>query len=56
MITKALSQNTTQVKWGFQSKMAYPMNIMLLFMDMEDMIGSDLEIGLNNLKSKLEKQ
>jgi hypothetical protein len=55
MITEALSQNATQVKWGFQSKMPYPMNIMLLCMDMEDMIGKDLEIGLNNLKNKLEK-
>ena len=31
------------------------MNIMLLFMDMEKMIGSDLDSGLSNLKSILEK-
>jgi hypothetical protein len=56
MVTEALPQNSTRVKWGFQSKMAYPMNIMLLFMDMEDMIGKDLETGLSNLKSQMENK
>jgi hypothetical protein len=31
------------------------MNLMLLFMNFEKMIGDDLEIGLENLKSILEK-
>ena len=30
------------------------MNIMLLFMDMDEMLGSDLETGLENLKQLLE--
>lgn len=47
--------NQTKVKWGFNSRMNYPMNIMLLFMDMEDMIGKDFSIGLTNLKNILEK-
>ena len=46
----------TQVKWGFDGKMKYPMNIMLVFMDMDKMLGSDLETGLQNLKAVLEKQ
>ncbi|MFP5041968.1 SRPBCC family protein [Parasediminibacterium sp. JCM 36343] len=53
--TIALDSTKTKVTWGFQSKMNYPMNLMLLFMDMEKMIGGDLAIGLGNLKSILEK-
>ncbi len=54
MQTEALSENQTKVKWGFKSKMTYPMNIMLLFMNMDDMVGNDLQTGLNNLKTVLE--
>jgi len=54
MTTDNLSGNETLVKWGFSSKMNYPMNLMLLFMDMEDMIGNDLSTGLANLKNLLE--
>jgi hypothetical protein len=35
--------------------MKYPMNLMLLFMNMEKMVGGDLDKGLQNLKSVLEK-
>ncbi|MBX3101469.1 MAG: SRPBCC family protein [Bacteroidetes bacterium] len=45
----------TLVKWGFAGKMPYPMNLMLLFMDMEEMMGKDLQQGLDNLKEILEK-
>ncbi|MDB5012077.1 MAG: hypothetical protein JWQ25_279 [Daejeonella sp.] len=55
MTTTALSPNETKVKWGFSSKMAWPMNIMLLFMNFENMLGKDLETGLKNLKNVLEK-
>jgi len=54
MTTDSISENQTKVKWGFTGKMDYPMNFMLLFMDMEDMIGKDLENGLSNLKKVLE--
>ena len=53
--TVSLSENETQVIWGFSSKMKYPMNLMLLFMNMDKMVGNDLSIGLSNLKSILEK-
>jgi hypothetical protein len=46
----------TQVKWYFSSKMPYPMNFILLFVKMENMLGKDLEASLSNLKSNLEKQ
>ncbi len=55
MTTETVSDVETKVKWGFSGKMPYPMNIMLLFMDMEEMIGADLEEGLSNLKVNLEK-
>lgn len=55
MTTESLSDNSTKVKWGFNGKMAYPMNLMLLFINMEEMLGNDLQQGLDNLKTVLEK-
>jgi uncharacterized protein YndB with AHSA1/START domain len=54
MTTKSMSENQTKVKWGFNGHMDYPMNIMMLFMDFEKLIGDDLNTGLKNLKSVLE--
>lgn len=54
MTTENTGNNQTTVKWGFDSKMKYPMNIMLLFMNMDKMIGRDFETGLTNLKKVLE--
>jgi uncharacterized protein YndB with AHSA1/START domain len=56
MTTEAITPNQTKVKWGFTGKMPYPMNLMLVVMDMDKMIGKDLEDGLNNLKVVLEKK
>lgn len=55
MQTVAASANETKVKWGLSSKMSYPMNFMLLFMDMDKMLGEQLETGLVNLKEIMEK-
>ena len=55
MITEKINENETNVKWGFKGKMNYPMNLMLLFMDMEAMLGKDLQTGLTDLKTILEK-
>ena len=55
MNTNAISENETKVTWGFKSKMKYPINFMLLFMNMDKMIGKDLAGGLENLKTELEK-
>lgn len=56
LTTNVVDSNKTSVTWGFQGKMPYPMNLMRLFMDMNDMIGQDLSTGLNNLKILMEKQ
>jgi hypothetical protein len=36
--------------------MKYPMNLTLLFLDLDQLVGKDLEKGLSNLKEILEKQ
>jgi hypothetical protein len=56
MVTQAVSENQTKVKWGFNGRMKFPMNLMLLFMDMDKMLGKDLDAGLQNLKIILEKK
>jgi len=55
MTFAAPNDSTTSVKWGFHGEMKYPMNLMLLAMDMEKMLAPDLQNGLNNLKALLEK-
>jgi hypothetical protein len=55
MSTVSVNDNQTKVSWAFTGKMKYPMNLMLLFMNMEKMIGNDLEKGLKNLKVLLEE-
>lgn len=56
MTTEPVNNGITLVKWGFASRMNYPMNIMLVFMNMDKMVGNDFAVGLNNLKNLLEKQ
>lgn len=56
MTTESVSPEETRVTWGFNGHMDYPMNLMLVFMDFEEMIGDDLETGLQNLKQVLENQ
>jgi len=43
------------VAWTFNGSMPYPFNIMRVFTSIDKMIGKDLQDGLNNLKSILEK-
>lgn len=52
---ESVSDNKTLVKWGFTSRMKYPSNLMLVFMNMDKMVGNDLSIGLMNLKKLLEE-
>lgn len=56
MITEDAPEGQTKVKWGFNGHIAYPMNLILLFMDFEQMIGDDLQTGLDRLKKNLETQ
>lgn len=55
MITEAAGDNQTKFRWGFVGSMPRPMNLMMLFVDMDKEVGKDFEIGLTTLKSNLEK-
>ncbi len=54
MTTQSVQRDQTKVQWSFQSEMKYPMNVMLLIMNIEKLLGNDLEISLANLKRNLE--
>lgn len=54
MTTKSETDSSTKVQWGMHGKSPYPMNLMNLFMDMDKMVGPDLQTGLDNLKALLE--
>lgn len=53
-ITKESAPDTTLVIWGFKGKNVFPMSIMMLFMNMDKMVGKDFEEGLARLKGILE--
>lgn len=55
MITEAVGENQTKVKWGFKGMMPYPWNLMRLFKNMDEAVGNDFATGLSNLKTTLEK-
>lgn len=55
MSTTEIDEASTLVKWGFDGDMPYPMNLMMVFMSMEKMLGNDLEQGLKQLKVILDK-
>lgn len=54
MTTETIAPAQTRVSWGFAGHMPYPMNLMLLLMDVETIIAADLQQGLDNLKLILE--
>jgi uncharacterized protein YndB with AHSA1/START domain len=56
LITEPANNGATKVKWGFNGSMKYPMNLMLPIMDMENMLGNDLQKGLDDLKVILESK
>lgn len=56
MITESSIDGQTVVRWGFTGHMNYPVNLMLLFVNMDKAIGKDFEQGLSNLKVILESQ
>jgi len=56
MTTEFIAENQTLVSWGFKGHIGYPMNLMFLFMNFDNMLGSDLEYGLNKLKQIIETQ
>jgi uncharacterized protein YndB with AHSA1/START domain len=55
MAVEPAGNDSSKVIWGFEGCMNYPMNVMKLFMNMENTIGNDFATGLSNLKTVLEK-
>lgn len=53
---ESFDDDQTKVTWKMSSKMPYPMNIMLVFMNMEKMLGDDFEVGLKNAKDIFENE
>lgn len=49
------NDSETKVTWGMSSSMKYPMNIMLLMMNMDKLLGKDMEESLGLLKKQLEE-
>jgi uncharacterized protein YndB with AHSA1/START domain len=54
MTTEETGPGATKVKWGMKVDFPRPMNVMLLVMDMDKMMGADLEEGLSSLKTIME--
>lgn len=53
--TEKVADGQTRLSWGLRSKMNYPMNLMLLFMNIDKMLGNDMQQSLVKLKGILEK-
>ena len=54
MITEAVSAAETKVRWGFDGRMDYSFNLMLLTSSFQNTMKKDFGIGLQNLKEQLE--
>ncbi len=54
IFTSAEGDAQTKVTWELRGSFPYPMNLMMLFMDLEGQVGQDFEEGLQNLKNILE--
>ena len=56
MLFSANDSTSTELTWTFDGNMTYPFNVMQLFISMEDMLGQDIQEGLQNMKVILEKE
>lgn len=54
MAVEPAGDDQTKVDWGFTGHNKFPVSIMMLFMNMDKMVGPDFEMGLDRLKRKLE--
>ena len=52
--TESTGQNQTKVRWGMKGETPRPWNVLLLFMNMDQMVGKEFQEGLANLKTKME--
>ena len=52
--TESVSPAQTKVTWEYNGGMNWPMNFMLLFLDMDKLVGNDIQTSLVSLKNNLE--
>ena len=52
--TQEITGGQTRITWVYNSGMDWPMNFMLLFLDMDKIVGNDIQVSLASLKSQLE--
>lgn len=50
-----IGPSQTNVTWTMQGQLNYPLNVALLFINMDSFLGKDVQKSLENLKSNLEK-
>ncbi len=55
-IFEEVTSSQTKVLWGYEGKMNYPMNLMKLAFDFEEMLGGDFEYGLKKAKDLIESK
>lgn len=56
MILEPSGANQTKVKWGINGSMPRPMNALCLIIDIDSMMGKDLNEGLAGMKSIMESR
>ncbi|MBX3292331.1 MAG: SRPBCC family protein [Acidobacteria bacterium] len=56
MTFESVGEGQTRVKWGMSGDAPRPMNVMLLFLNVNNAIGKDYDEGLANLKQILESK
>lgn len=54
--TSSVSDHQTKITWGMSSGMKYPMNIMVVLLNIKKVLANDLRESLGHLKNNLEKQ
>lgn len=53
--TEKIDDGQTSVTWSMKSRMAFPRNIFLYFINMDKVLGKELEKSLSRLKTRMEK-
>ena len=56
MAVYPVSPDETRLEWVYNSGMNWPMNFMLLFLDMDKLVGNDIAFSLQNIKRNLESR
>lgn len=56
LVVDETADRNSKVSWGFTGSNKFPMSIMMLFMNMDKMVGKDFEEGLAALKERLEME